>query len=275
MFFKALVLFSLIASVSMAADTAAEIAAANARAKAASNIRDMSNSVTAENKAYESALDTWGSVLSRYTKSAWTNVTNSTGNVVRDARTALANVTALTPEAEQSNNTANANMTQANMSEIARAAERAEAAREKARGTLGKAWDSSIASMADGIGAAVSTGSAIKATARAEATNAMMESYIRLGGLQHNFNRLDDGFKDLNNAMNYLERSMDRSVMAGYLQQKVARLLSSNSLCKAAASCDAKGNNKAKFNFNDLQDIFPNNDTISKGMKGTKPAGVK
>lgn len=275
MFLKVFVLVTLLSSFSMAALTAAEQAAINARTAANNRQRDTNNAASKEIDAYGTAMSTWASKIAKMSNSTWTSLANGAGDLVRDARTGMANAMALTPEAEAANNAASSRMTAANLVEVQAAAQVAEAAKRKADGKFSEAWAASTDSLAAAGKELTAKASAEMAEARAAATNAAFEGFVRLGGLNYNFNRLNDTFKDLNNAMTYLERSMDRSVMAGYLQQKMARMLSSNNLCKAAASCDKNGNNNAKFNFNDLQDIFPNNNTSSKGMKGTKESGVK
>lgn len=276
MFFKAFVLVSLIASVSMAADlTAAERAALNASRAAVQKTTDANNAVSKENDAYGTALSTWASSIAKYTGSKWTSLANGTQDLVRDARVAMANGMALTPEAEGSNNAASARVAAQNLDEVNKAAAKAEAARAAADGKIGAAWEASGQAFAAVNQKIVGKVNAAYLDAKSDAKDALFESYIRMGGLNRNFNSLNSHFDDIRNAMVYMERSMDRSVMGAYMQEKTARLLSSNNLCKAAASCDKNGVNNAKFSFKDIQDIFPQNNTSSQNFQGTKPAGVK
>ncbi len=92
--------------------------------------------------------------------------------------------------------------------------------------------------------------------------------------LNFDFSRLVWKSTNVNDTIKAIEQKLDQSVMNAYLQQKMARLLSSDNLCTAAKSCtDNKGKNKATFNMNDLKDIFPNSGPEIRGAKGTKSAG--
>lgn len=72
-------------------------------------------------------------------------------------------------------------------------------------------------------------------------------------------NKLWGRYADVNETMRVVEQQLDKSVLNAYIQQKAARLLSSDNLCTAAKSCnDNKGKNKATFSMADMKDIFPN-----------------
>lgn len=70
--------------------------------------------------------------------------------------------------------------------------------------------------------------------------------------------RLYNKNNDINESMRVVEGALDKTILAGYLQEKMAKLLNSDNLCKAANSCAAnKGTNKAGLKSADLKDIFP------------------
>lgn len=85
-------------------------------------------------------------------------------------------------------------------------------------------------------------------------------------------NKLWGRYADVNETMRVVEQQLDKSVLNAYIQQKAARLLSSDNLCTAAKSCnDNKGKNKATFSMADMKDIFPNSSAEIRKANGTKP----
>lgn len=84
-------------------------------------------------------------------------------------------------------------------------------------------------------------------------------------------NKLFFRYSDINETMRAIEQQLDRSVMNAYMQQKLARLLSSDNMCTAVKSCnDNKGKNKAKISMADMKDIFPNSSSEIQKANGTK-----
>jgi hypothetical protein len=125
--------------------------------------------------------------------------------------------------------------------------------------------------------AARATGSAVAQAATKTMDAAQTANLIRQlsngNTLTWDMNKLWGQYNNINETVRVIEKELDNSVLNAYLQQKVARVLSSDNLCTAAKSCAANnGKNKATFNMEDMKDIFPHADKDLRKASGTKAA---
>ncbi len=94
-------------------------------------------------------------------------------------------------------------------------------------------------------------------SAMSSASDTALAAYIKSVGLTASFSSLSNRYNSINDAMIALERNLDRSVMAAYMQEKIRKMMSSDVLCKAAASCQKNGKNTAAISTADMKSIFP------------------
>ncbi len=117
-----------------------------------------------------------------------------------------------------------------------------------------------------------------KKTVDASQQAALIAEINKGHSLTTDINGLIFKYNNINQTLSAIEQQLDKSMLNAYIQQKTARLLSSDNMCKATASCiENKGKNKAKFSFEDMKDIFPSS-TSTRSAAGTKavdPAATK
>lgn len=108
---------------------------------------------------------------------------------------------------------------------------------------------------------------------------AEFDAQIRLSAVQWDLSTLKTQDSNINQVIMRLESKLDKSIMGAYFQEKVSRLLSSDNLCKAAASCandpkTGKLKNSATFSLDELKDIFPYDTGNAHTGAGTKKSAV-
>ncbi len=91
--------------------------------------------------------------------------------------------------------------------------------------------------------------------------------FFKTVALQSNFTTLSNRYNNVNDAMIALERNLDRSVMATYMHEKMRKMMSSDVMCKAAASCQKNGKNTASISTADMKSIFPFNSADADATK--------
>ncbi len=155
-------------------------------------------------------------------------------------------------------------------------------AMEKASGGVTKATDAAAASWASAKAAVSDKASAAYASAALSAKDTAMSAYIKSVGLTASFASLSNRYGSVNDAMAVLERNLDRSIMAAYMQEKMRKMLSSDVMCKAAQSCQKNGKSTALISTSDMKSIFPvtseasvsNSAADSASGSAAKPAAV-
>lgn len=105
------------------------------------------------------------------------------------------------------------------------------------------------------------------------------ELFMSYNGLIQDYNKLAESYANVREAANIVERRLDKTVLGAYMQEKFARLLSSDTMCKAVSSCDKSGKNKSNLSPSDLKEIFPQQGnskagTDKTGVKATSSAGT-
>jgi hypothetical protein len=96
------------------------------------------------------------------------------------------------------------------------------------------------------------------ATARLAAKDKAMATYIKSVGLTSSFASFSNRYSSVNDAMIVLERNLDKSTLAVYLEEKMRKMLSSDVMCKAISSCK-KGVKKSSakvISTSDLNSVF-------------------
>ncbi len=147
-------------------------------------------------------------------------------------------------------------------------------AMEKASGGVTKATDAAAASWASAKAAVSDKASAAYASAALSAKDNAMAAYIKSVGLTASFASLSSKYSSVNDAMAVLERNLDRSMMAAYMQEKMRKMLSSDVMCKAAQSCQKNGKNTAMIPSSALNSIF-NKVTSSDDTSSSEPVSTK
>ncbi len=149
---------------------------------------------------------------------------------------------------------------------------KASEAMEKASGGITKATDAAAAAFASAKTGVSEKASAAYSSAMTSAGDAAMAAWIKSFGLTGNYETIRNRYSSTNDAMVILERTLDRSVMAAYMQEKMRKMLSSDVMCKATSSCKQNGNNSATINSSDMKSIFPTATESAAGSSAPSPA---
>ncbi len=194
------------------------------------------------------AISTWGSRVAKGLGSTWTDATTGIKNFSTRAFSSTEDIMNIDSQAHKDllDRTQAAN----------RAKLQASDAREAASGKVTSAIDSAKSAFSSATSAVGNKATAAYATAMGSAKDTAMSAYIKSVGLTASFASLSNRYSSVNDAMTVLERNMDRSILAAYMQEKMRKLLSSDVMCKAAASCKS-GKNSAAITASDLKSVFP------------------
>ena len=154
-------------------------------------------------------------------------------------------------------------------------------AAKKATADTGSAAKKATADVAS-AGATVVVGTAAVAAekakaaydkAKSEAQDLIIDASINSLSFGSDFDKISMQKADINEIMRRVEVAYDKSIAGAYMEQKMAKLLSSQAFCDAKNECSKPKDQRTKFSFTDLKEVFPNNTSKSKDASGTKKSG--
>ncbi len=205
------------------------------------------------------AANAFGGRIAATAGLAFTSFTTDGKELLRNLRAKAAAALAVDANAAALNTEASMQQQRQYVQEVNRAELRFEDARDAASGKVSDALKKASEAKMMVVTTKDSLTSATAATLKAQWEKTADMIWLDAHSLQTNYNGYLRRFSDIKDAAIVLERNLDNSIMAGYMKEKIARTLNSDSLCKAAASCTKPGGkNTAKLNSTDLGDIFPN-----------------
>ncbi len=212
----------------------------------------------AENAAFKTAISSWGSKLASNFNSGWTSTANGAADLLVKARASVTKT--LNPggaDIDQAIDKSKVDLLSISAQEVNRARLKAEEARDRSASAYVEAVQASSAALTATNRALTTGASAAGSVAYQKSKEIAFDTWMATtGGLQSEMGSLNKKFSDLREANLLLERKLDNTVMASYMQKKMALLMGSDSLCKAASSCKS-GKNTSKIEVKDLNSVFP------------------
>ncbi len=247
-----------ISTTAFGADTAAEILTQKQLDVMESLATKAVTAANVEQKAYEDSIKGYGSLISRFAGSTWSSTANGASNLITKIRSSMSSGLAVGEDASAAIDAASLKEQATNNAEADKAWARTSAAKQKASEKLDvalAATKTSFEAAATAVSNAASVTDGVIFTKQKEmALNTRLSAF----GLQSDMASLTAVFKDINEAKTLLERKLDKSIMASYMQSKMTKLLNSDVFCAAASAKSCKnGKSISTFSTGDLKSIFP------------------
>lgn len=224
-------------------------------------------------KALESYMKSFGASAS----STGSDISTKASNALTGARASVAKwFTPGGPEAEIAIEDAAIKIQKQNIAAMNAAQKKADTAALEASNATDKALKTSAESFKISMKSLGADAAVVKDAAYLKSKEAAVNAWIGARGIQGDMSTLSRSFDDLNEAKILIERNLDRSIMANYMQSKMTKLLSSDALCKVVAtnSCKNDGKNTSMLKASDLKSVFPNNPESNYSSGSASSAGA-